>query len=259
MSMNTPDSIIETHFRNAASYASLYEIDGPLSFFFRTRLRHVDRLLGDCRGMRILDAGSGPGMVAAILQRRGCHYVAVDRSLAMVTECWRRFGALGYVSVSAGRMQQLPYRAASFDVVLCLGALEYLQTPERAIAEFARVLRPGGTMILSMLNPYSPYRIVRHRVYRSAVANRIKKAFDIPVVYEPPLYMVSESRLAQHLVRSRLAPVESVYFDWNLLVPPLEAKLPAHIRQLWHLLEPLSQTSLRRLCTGYIVKARKIA
>jgi SAM-dependent methyltransferase len=104
---------------------------------------------------QILDAGCGTGRVAIGLWQAGYHHVAAcdfaPAQLAKAKERAARMSAA--VSITLGDLQALPYDNASLDVVTCLGnTFDELSTEaERAqvIAEFSRVLRPGGTLICS--------------------------------------------------------------------------------------------------------------
>lgn len=94
-------------------------------------------------GRRVLDAGAGLGIVAAeVARKHGASVVALDYS------CW-----VDHVDRVAnpvqGDLMQLPLRDAAFDTVLCFEVLEHTLDPDRVIAEIFRVLRPGGSLLLS--------------------------------------------------------------------------------------------------------------
>ena len=81
--------------------------------------------------------------------------VGVDVSLDAISEASRRYpGRAGFV---AGGMDRLPFGARSFDVVLCLEGIEHVSRPVgvRFLSEACRVLRPGGTLLLSSPFPVS--------------------------------------------------------------------------------------------------------
>ena len=70
-------------------------------------------------------------------------------------------------AVTLGALESLPFRAESLDLILCYVVLEHVAQPERAFAEFARALKPGGTLIfktpaahapVSLLTRLLPYR-----------------------------------------------------------------------------------------------------
>jgi len=99
---------------------------------------------------RVLDAGCGPaGHLAAHLAARGLRLTGVDVSPACVALARRAQPALAF---QVADLAQLPFDAASFDAVLAAYSLIY--TPRRlqpaAFAELARVLRPGGLLLLAV-------------------------------------------------------------------------------------------------------------
>ena len=98
-------------------------------------------------GARVLDVAAGPGNVATELLAHGAtDVVALDLSYAMLAEGARRGQRdLAWVNADA---QQLPFADASFDVVTISFGLRNVPDPPRALAEFARVTRPGGRVVV---------------------------------------------------------------------------------------------------------------
>jgi SAM-dependent methyltransferase len=68
-----------------------------------------------------------------------------------------------------GRLEALPYADHAFDAVVCCWVLQHLEDPTRALAEFARVLRPGGTLLLAVPHSPGPVRWVQERVHPAHV------------------------------------------------------------------------------------------
>lgn len=95
-----------------------------------------DRLAG---ASRILDVGSADGPSVAWLRRSGAYVVSLDidpQGLDVGGVC--------------GSALSLPFRGAGFDVVTAFDVLEHCDPEATALAEFRRVLRPGGRMLLSV-------------------------------------------------------------------------------------------------------------
>ena len=102
---------------------------------------------------RALDAGCGHGFQTALLQDLGYETHGVDVAAALLALTRRRLpsAALARADVTA-----LPYRDGSFDVVNCCGStLSFVDDVDRALAEIARVLRPGGRVLLDCEHKWS--------------------------------------------------------------------------------------------------------
>lgn len=118
---------------------------------------HYDRptvleLLGDVTGLRVLDAGCGPGLYAEALLERGAEVLGFDASTAMVELARERVG--NRAEFRLARLEEpLPYADGSFDVVLCALAIHYVADRQATFAEMRRVLRPGGAVVLSTQHP----------------------------------------------------------------------------------------------------------
>src|SRR3954467_9537034 len=110
-------------------------------------------------GEQVLDLGCGFGRHAFEAYRRGANVVAVDRSadeVAQVTAMFRAMEAAGEVppglrarAVRADLLA-LPFPDASFDVVMASEVLEHIPADEIALAEIARVVRPGGRVAVTV-------------------------------------------------------------------------------------------------------------
>ncbi len=118
---------------------------------------HYDRptvleLLGDVAGLRVLDAGCGPGLYAEALLERGAEVIGFDASTAMVELARERVGNRAEFRVARLEVP-LPYPDDSVDVVLCALAIHYVADRRATFAEMRRVLRPGGAVVVSTQHP----------------------------------------------------------------------------------------------------------
>jgi SAM-dependent methyltransferase len=157
----------------------------------------------------------------------------------MIVEARSRFADTGGVDFEVGDVQSLRFDDASFDVVLCLGVLEYVPDLDRAFDEVARVLRPGGVFVFSMLNRWSPYRI----------------ADDLFRTNSQPCRVFSTRHANRLLARHALARDNCSFYDFNLLIAPLDHRLPRLARTLQQKLGILGGTPLRWVGTAFVMKA----
>lgn len=104
---------------------------------------------------RLLDVGCGNGAVTRELARLGRgQVIAVDHDAKMVAAASEALKGLRNVVVRPADAQALPFPDAHFDRVVCNLLLMWLSDPGRAVAEMARVLRPGGALLASMEPDY---------------------------------------------------------------------------------------------------------
>lgn len=105
----------------------------------------------DLRGCkRILDAGCGSGRHCKYILRRAdadARLCAFDLSQRMLKRARRRFKT-ERIRFLAADLTRLPYADASFDAIICGWVLEHLPDPRPGLKELARVLQPGGKMLL---------------------------------------------------------------------------------------------------------------
>ena len=151
MTANQGQQAIELHSRQAAQFEARYEQltrDPYGSCFAYSRMR-LERLLaryipaqGNRR--RLLDVGVGTGHHLAELRRRGYDAAGVDGSAEMLE---RARIANPEADLRQADVAALPFPDKSFDSLICIEVLRYVQDPEPCISEMARVLRPGGRCV----------------------------------------------------------------------------------------------------------------
>ena len=96
-----------------------------------------------------LDVGCGDGRAAGVwVSVRGATYVGVDIS----PEATAQAAAVGLDARVIDDASRLPFGDGAFDSVVCLEVLEHLFEPQHALREIRRVLKPGGTLILTVPN-----------------------------------------------------------------------------------------------------------
>ena len=106
------------------------------------------------------DLGCGSGRIAATLAPYAGSVVAVDSSPEMLDVARSRLAGFGNVEVVEGRIEQLPLESESLDLALVVHLLHHVADPSAALAEVARVLRPGGRLVIAdvLPHPYEEYR-----------------------------------------------------------------------------------------------------
>jgi 2-polyprenyl-3-methyl-5-hydroxy-6-metoxy-1,4-benzoquinol methylase len=120
------------------------------------RLRLIARYGGALPGRRILDLGSGMGGTSVALGLAGAAPLAFEYNRAYCDII--RMRAERYdmsIPVVNGAGEQLPFDDASFDLVIAWDVVEHVQDPALLLAELARVLRPGGRALLTVINRFA--------------------------------------------------------------------------------------------------------
>jgi SAM-dependent methyltransferase len=101
-------------------------------------------------GTRLLDAGCGAGLLALLASLRGAQVTALDASPGLLAIARQR---LPGADVREGDLESLPFADACFDAVAAVNSLFYAQDMAAAMRELARVLRPGGRIVVTAWGP----------------------------------------------------------------------------------------------------------
>jgi SAM-dependent methyltransferase len=263
------------YFEQAADvYAASYSAAKPPGFALRVRQQRILEMLGPHAG-KLLDGGCGPAFIAVELLKNGCDYWGMDASRRMLELASGHLPQDACAHLAIGDVQYVPYADGSFNTALCIGVIERTPDDQAVLRELLRVLKPGGTLLVSYPNLLSPYAFWKNFVYYPVVA------LLRPIVYRlrgrpqpPSLYdrartsllgraMSSGSRLyTARAVSKRLADLGAdttgvMYALYNPCLPPMDELLPGLTRRLMGLLESFRFGPLRWLGWTILVKARK--
>ena len=115
----------------------------------RRHLATIRRLLDPQPGDRILEVGCGPGHLTRRLEDLGCQATGIDANPEVADTAIAR-------DVRVMRVEELAFPDGHFDKIVAVHAIEHFPRLEQALAEMARVLRTGGTMLL--IYPAEPIR-----------------------------------------------------------------------------------------------------
>jgi len=108
-------------------------------------------------GARILDLGCGPGIIAEEFTSRGFRVYCVDFSSELLLRARdrlkRRGSALPHLVQADAHT--LPFKKGAFDAITCVGVISWVADPAKVLRETARLLRPGGVLIITAINKFS--------------------------------------------------------------------------------------------------------
>lgn len=137
--------------------------------FFSTRAGQWDKVRAELYGSHadltplsalldpswlVADLGCGTGLTTAALAPFVARVIAVDESSAMLAAARRRLAEHDNVELRSGSLEDLPIDAASLDVAILSLVLHFVVDPAAVIAEAARVLRPGGRLLVVDMLPH---------------------------------------------------------------------------------------------------------
>ena len=187
----------------AARYADASANNVCNAAYERPAMRAV---AGDVAGLDVLDAGCAAGEHSAWLSANGARTVALDGSAAMVALARARLGSAVTV-VEADLAQPLPFGPGTFDLVFSSLTLHYLEDWLQPLREFARVLRPGGRLVLSTHHPFMTVDDVP--AYHAVTAVEAKLAGFRTRAGSGALLSSSVGTDARRPVRGRLSPART--------------------------------------------------
>ena len=165
-----------------------------------------------CAGARTLDAACGEGYGSALLALSAASVEGVDVSNEAIDHARQRYGHLPALSFQVADCTSLPYPDDEFDSVVSFETLEHLAEQDCLLAEFRRVLKPGGCLILSSpdkavysdeQNTVNEYHV--KELYRDELESLIRRHF--------PAYRLLGQKLMFHSAVWSLEDLEKVSLD----------------------------------------------
>lgn len=210
------------HEQKADAWEELYALPS-----FRRRVAVILGLLeGKLEpGALWLDAGCGSGFFSRQLASRGCAVNGLDASPSMIETARKLTADAGPFAITpqfelVPTIEKLPSSSGVFAGVLCSSVLEYLDDPSGALQEFARLLKPGGVLLITVPNRVSIVRRIESAVYWLT-----KKLFPKPW---PGYRALSKHHYSQNELTRLLtsAGFHAEAFDWfGIILPPCVTRL----------------------------------
>lgn len=230
---NAAQNLVIDHLPTREGYdrwASIYDDEqNPLVLMEQP---HVDALLGKVRGLRIADIGCGTGRHTVRLLERGAAVTAIDFSSQMLDRARAKINRM--IDGAAGGMvdfvqhdlgHPLPLRDHMFDRVLCGLVLDHIPNLALAFAEFKRICKPDGFIVVSIMHPALMLKGVQAR-FTDPVTGRETRPQSCP--HQICNYVMAASQagltinhISEHAVDQTIAarcPRAEKYLGWPLLL-----------------------------------------
>jgi ubiquinone/menaquinone biosynthesis C-methylase UbiE len=258
------DSTISFFDRRAADYDREYTEQTPGGYALRVRRQRILQLF-DKPGGEVLDVGCGPGVMAQAMVDLGCTFWGLDPSERMLEICRGRFKDDHRIKFLSGEATRIGFPDESFDAVLCMGVIDSVPDVRQSVSEMLRVLRPGGTLLITFTNVRSPYSWWKKRVFYPGVAvyhafSRNHASSRDPKTPPPDagkrmlFTRVGACRLLQ-TAGADVAYIEGYYF--NVFLSPLDELFPRSALLVTRKFEEGIWKAPEWVASGWIVKARK--
>lgn len=149
------DALFQSH---AARWRQVYEEVSVEGAIYRERLAAVLRWVDGLAmppGEHVLEIGCGAGLSVVALAQRGYLVAAVDSVAEMLNSTRHHAAGAGVSSsvfTSLGDAHSLAFPESAFGLVLAIGVIPYLHSPKKALGEISRVLKPGGSLLVTIAN-----------------------------------------------------------------------------------------------------------
>jgi ubiquinone/menaquinone biosynthesis C-methylase UbiE len=218
--MNITEKLMQAYFNYA--YNHVYDFTtGRLNHYRRLQERCVDKL--ELKGKeRVLCIGVGTGNeIPRILHRnRNVSIIGVDYSNAALQKAYKKALALGKnIELLIMDARHLEFTDGSFDKVLCIHVMDFVQENERVTSEILRVLKPGGQFVITYPSAKEGPRLgisllsdsIRHginsgkhraRALLESLAQMLTGFVYLPLLCRPKQKSYSRSELEATLARS---------------------------------------------------------
>lgn len=198
--------------------AGVYEKMGDANNLYNTQYERpamMQHIPADLSGLRVLDAGCSAGWYSQQLADRGAQVTAVDMSpeMASITKKLLR----GRAEVLCLDLEEpLPFGDHSFDLIVSSLTLHYLKNWQGAMAEFNRILKPGGSFLLSIHHPLTDLQLSDKAHYYSTELivdqwNKGGKTYQVPF-YRRPLNEILNTLLVHFAIEQVTEPKPTAVF-----------------------------------------------
>ncbi len=124
------------------------------SFFSEDIREKAFSVAGVKKGMIAADIGAGSGFITEGLIGKGLKVIAVDQSEAMLAEMRKKFSGAEGIEYRLGEAEKLPIPDEAVDYVFANMYIHHVESPQEAIKEMVRILKPGGELVITDMDEH---------------------------------------------------------------------------------------------------------
>jgi SAM-dependent methyltransferase len=185
-----------------------------------------------CAGKRTLDAACGEGYGSALLAKSASSVEAVDISEQTITHARQRYGQLKDLGFHVADCTTLPFGDDEFDRVVSFETLEHLEAHDELLAEFRRVLKPDGFLVLSSPDK-AIYSDQHNTVNEYHVKELYREEFETLIQRHFPAHRLLGQKLMFHSAIWSMGDIDQARIDQVSIdqVSAEKVNSPTHITQ----------------------------
>lgn len=239
---------------------TLYTSKNPTRRWIHLRRKDViERLLAEAAGPgvdRALEVGPGSGVYLPTLADLAGEVVATDIEPSFLDRARELVGDRPGVRFLGDDVIHTQLEPGSFDLILCTEVIEHIGAWDAAVASMATLLKPGGALVLSTPQPWSPLELVGRIAFRPGIIRVVRAIYREPILPTGHISLVSSKRLGRQLEASGLRIERRL---WTGVYLPVLAEVGGNLalrveQKLESLLQPRPLRGL--LWTQYVVARR---
>jgi ubiquinone/menaquinone biosynthesis C-methylase UbiE len=269
--------LIDAHFQTlSAKWRDVYEENSAQGAIYRKRLQIVLDWIDDLAipvPEKVLEIGCGAGRTAVLLAKRGYAVSAIDSAsnmLAIARQHAADAGVAALVDTGVGNAHRLDFPNESFGLVLAIGVMPYLHSPEKALTEMTRVLKPGGFLVITagnrwrlnnLLDPWLCPPLQPARRFAAKVLRKVRK--PRAESFHPPLRFDSSRKFNKWLSTAGLVTLKKTTVGFQPLTfrwrPILSEQTSITLNHRLQSLVDRNVPGVRSMGMDYIFLARKIS
>jgi 2-polyprenyl-3-methyl-5-hydroxy-6-metoxy-1,4-benzoquinol methylase len=204
---------VSTNAELLALQRALYESRNPTRRWLHCTRRdwiaaRLTRLAADCRGAA-LEIGPGSGVYVPLLARLFDRVTVSDVHDAYLDAARVLAAAHPNVTVVQDDIRRPALPRASFDVVLCTEVIEHVAESRAALAGMRRLLRPGGVLLLSTPQRYSPLEVCSKLAFLPVVIDLVRLVYREPILPTGHVNLMTAAEMRRQLAEAGFALRES--------------------------------------------------